>query len=263
MAGRRFTVDVVIDPGCPWCFIGKRNLEQALETLIKELPTVGKSGFNKDTARSLDVEVNWRSFQLNPGMQGSQTLTQDIEARCCEEADTMWDLLDKGGAQHNLEFTGDSCLVVDTIAAHCLIAHAREQGTASHVVEELFRAGFQRSENITDPAVLMQIAQDVGVQGAKEWINVYRTGQKRQTHGRKLFDQLCQKVTDDTKEWTDKHRISGVPMFVISADRVKDGIPAPRPVVLSGGQSPDRILEALRLALAPRPPPPKVGAGPA
>ncbi len=51
MASRPITIDVVSDVVCPWCFLGRKRLEQALE-LVPEV----------------EAQIRWRPFQLDPNL---------------------------------------------------------------------------------------------------------------------------------------------------------------------------------------------------
>jgi predicted DsbA family dithiol-disulfide isomerase len=141
---------VASDVVCPWCYIGKRRLEKALQIVEDEVET----------------ELRWLPFQLNPGMPregmpraqyreakfGSIERSRQLDARVIAE-----------GRSEGIEFAFDRIeRTPNTTAAHQLIALAADQ---NRVVDALFRAYFEEAKDIGDPAVLAQIAAQCGVEG--------------------------------------------------------------------------------------------------
>jgi predicted DsbA family dithiol-disulfide isomerase len=144
---------VASDVVCPWCYIGKRRLEKALQIVEDEVET----------------ELRWLPFQLNPGMPregmpraqyreakfGSIERSRQLDARVIAE-----------GRSEGIEFAFDRIeRTPNTTAAHQLIALAADQ---NRVVDALFRAYFEEAKDIGDPAVLAQIAAQCGVEGWPE-----------------------------------------------------------------------------------------------
>ena len=149
-------LDIVSDSICPWCYIGKRHLEQALPILRDE---------------GLDFELHWRPFQLNPDMPKA-----GVERRTYRSAKFgSWDrsqALDAqvaaAGSAAGLTFRHDLMLrTPNTVASHVLIRLAHEEGGASlqdRVVEALFEAYFTAGRDIGDEEVLVEIAADAGLE---------------------------------------------------------------------------------------------------
>lgn len=149
-------IDVISDAICPWCWVGKRHLDEALETL-------GRDGY----------EVHWRPFQLNPDMPeegvdraayraakfGSVERGRELDARVAST-----------GAAAGLEFRHDRMTrTPNTIKAHRLIRFAA--GPRQHaLVEALFRAYFAEGQDIGDTAVLTAIAEAQGIEGAAKFL---------------------------------------------------------------------------------------------
>jgi predicted DsbA family dithiol-disulfide isomerase len=146
------TVDVTSDIVCPWCFIGKRRLEQAAKILGRE------------------IAIRWHPFELNPGIPpegisrrdyrvakfGSWEYSQQLDARVAEN-----------GLSAGIEFRHDLMQrTPNSFRGHMLLAAAREQGTAvqNQVAERLFTGYFCRGEDVGDRAVLDSIAREFGVQ---------------------------------------------------------------------------------------------------
>jgi predicted DsbA family dithiol-disulfide isomerase len=145
-------IEVASDVVCPWCYIGKRRLEKALQ-LVNDVKT----------------EVRWLPFQLNPGMPkdgvpraeyrkakfGSLERSRQLDARVIAE-----------GRNEGIEFAFDRIeRTPNTTEAHKLIAMAEDQGP---VVDALFRAYFEEAKDIGDAKVLAEIAQQCGVKGWPE-----------------------------------------------------------------------------------------------
>ena len=151
---QRVLIEVASDVICPWCYIGKRRLEKALE--------LAKDG--------LAVEIRWLPFQLNPDMPpsgmpraeyrkakfGSIERGRQLDARVAGE-----------GRGEGIEFAFERMQrTPNTVAAHQLIELAQKQGLAGPVVDALFRSYFEQAEDIGDEGVLRRIAEAAGV---REW----------------------------------------------------------------------------------------------
>ena len=149
-------IEIASDVICPWCYIGKRRLEKALESLKGEV----------------DARIEWLPFQLNPAMPqegvaradyrrakfGSVEKGRALDARVAQE-----------GAGEGIAFAFDRMQrTPNTVAAHQLIDLAQSQGKAGPVVDALFRAYFEEASDIGDPAVLKGIADGAGVTGWPE-----------------------------------------------------------------------------------------------
>lgn len=148
-AGR---IDIISDAICPWCYIGKKQLELALPMLA---------------AQGLHFEVHWHPYQLNPDMPvegvdrvanrlkkfGSPERVAEIEARVSQAA-----------ASVGIDLRHDLMKVTpNTIAAHRVIWLAGEAGVQDAVVDALFRGFFSEGKDIGDPIVLGEIAEGAGL----------------------------------------------------------------------------------------------------
>jgi len=150
---KRLQLEVASDVICPWCYIGKKRLQKALNLIDGEV----------------QVDVAWLPFQLNPGMPkggmpraeyrkakfGSLARSRELDARVMAE-----------GRSEGIEFAFDRIeRTPNTTEAHRLIALAPDQ---DEVVNRLFRAYFEEARDIGDPAVLAEIAAQCGVEGWPE-----------------------------------------------------------------------------------------------
>ena len=153
---KKLQIEVASDVVCPWCYIGKRRLEKALDLLKDEV----------------EVEVRWLPFQLNPDLPpegipraeyrkakfGSLERSKQLDARVIAE-----------GKGEGIDFAFDRMeRQPNTTQAHRLIALAQGEGLGNEVVNALFTAHFEQGKYIGDPKVLAEIAAQCGVKGWPE-----------------------------------------------------------------------------------------------
>ena len=161
-------IEIASDVICPWCYIGKRRLEKALESLKGEV----------------EARIEWLPFQLNPDMPeqgvaradyrrakfGSVEKGRALDARVAQE-----------GAGEGIAFAFDRMQrTPNTVAAHQLIDLAQSQGKAGPVVDALFRAYFEEASDIGDPAILKEIAERAGVTGWPEAKDTSKVAQQEE-----------------------------------------------------------------------------------
>jgi predicted DsbA family dithiol-disulfide isomerase len=145
-------IDIVSDAICPWCYIGKRQLEQALSDLGKE---------------DLVFSVHWNPFQLNPDMpkegrdRAAYRAWKFGSAERSREADER---VARAAAGVGLAFRPDLMLrTPNTIDAHRLIWFAGQKGVQDAVMEAVFRGYFTEGRDIGDPVVLAACAAEAGL----------------------------------------------------------------------------------------------------
>ncbi|ODT45429.1 MAG: disulfide bond formation protein DsbA [Nitrospira sp. SCN 59-13] len=148
------TIEVYSDVVCPWCYVGKRRLEQALESTGKQ-----------DAAL-----VFWRPFQLNPTMpKAGMDRRVYLEAKFGgpEEMQAIQARIVGAGASAGIEFAFDRIArTPNTFAAHRLIWFAQQQGRQDAAMEELFHGYFTEGLNIGEDEVLVSLAARAGLDGA-------------------------------------------------------------------------------------------------
>ena len=148
-------IDIVSDAICPWCYIGKRQLERALAALAQE---------------GLQFSVHWNPFQLNPDMPkegrdraayrawkfGSAEKSRELDVRITETA-----------ARVGLAFRTDLMLrTPNTLDAHRLIWFAGREGFQDAVMEAVFAAYFIQGRDIGEAEVLADCAAQAGMDRA-------------------------------------------------------------------------------------------------
>jgi predicted DsbA family dithiol-disulfide isomerase len=153
-ASTRMTIDVISDVVCPWCFIGRRRLGEALGRYAEKEP-----GF-----RPL---VSWHPFQLNPDLplEGIDRRAY-LEAKFGgpERAAQIYDRVRAAGRTVGIDFAFDRIQrQPNTRDAHRLISWAQSLGSAEELVERLFRAYFLEGRFVGDRGVLADIAGEAGL----------------------------------------------------------------------------------------------------
>ncbi len=145
-------IDIVSDVVCPWCYIGKRRLERALET----------AGLDA-------VKIGWRPFQLNPEMpEEGQDRRSYLKMKFGGDGSggSMYDAIQAAGTEERIPFEFSRIETQpNTVKAHRLIYYGGEQGCQDAVVEGLFIAYFTDGQNIGDTDVLVAVAVAAGLDG--------------------------------------------------------------------------------------------------
>ena len=201
------TIAVFSDVICPWCYLGKRRLESALDRL----------GLREST------KVTWLPFELNPTMPPEGMARLDYrEAKFGLAKSIQLDAqMTALGEAEGVAFAfGRQTRTPSTRRAHKLIAHATRMGNADPVVEALFRAYFEEARDIGDGRVLADIAADAGLD--------------REAALAAMEDELLDRQVADLEAEAGQSGVSGVPFFII------DGQWA-----ISGAQPAEQWVEAL------------------
>lgn len=183
-------IEIFSDVVCPWCAIGKRRFERALEQF----------------ASADEVNVVWRAFELDPtappatggdlashlaqkyGMSKEQALASQVRLTALAE-------------EEGLDFHLDRAQRANTFDAHRLLHHARELGLQNALKDRLFRAYFTEGELVSDRRTLTRLGAEVGLDEDKS-SEVLETG------------RYGTEVRADERE-AQELGVSGVPFFVI------------------------------------------------
>ena len=149
-------VEIWSDVVCPWCYIGKRRFERALAAFE------GRG----------EVEVEWRSFQLNPDQpRGAVDDHNAYLARKLgtspEQVAEMNARLTGLAAAEGLDYHFETYKVVNTIDAHRILHLAKAHGLGNEAHERLLRAQLVEGELLEDPATLARLAGEIGVDPAE------------------------------------------------------------------------------------------------
>lgn len=235
MSSTTFTIDIWSDVMCPWCLVGWGNLSQAIGRLHGEIA----------------VDIRWRAFELNPDMAsegeertahlarkygGTPDQARAVQGRMREAADGAGVSLDyQGGAPE------PAAMMWNTFAAHKLLHWAGEAygGDAQTRLKiALFEAHFNQRRNVGDEAVLLEVADSVGL--------------PRDAAAAALSDDATGAAVRAEERMAWERNITGVPAVVIAEK-----------FLIPGAQSPEvyatalrRVAEKLAVQAAPNSPRP-------
>ena len=146
-------VEIWSDVVCPWCYIGKRRFETALARFD----------------HAADVEVEWRSFQLNPAQpRGAREPLEESLARkmggTVEQARAMNARVTELAAAEGLEYHFETYRVVNTFDAHRVMHLAKAHGLGTEAHERLLRAQLVEGEILEDHDTLVRLAAEVDLE---------------------------------------------------------------------------------------------------
>lgn len=208
-------VDIWSDIRCPFCYIGKRKFEMALERFPQ-----------KDS-----VSVTWHSFELDPGLRTQPEVNvldylAKIKGITHEEAGHLHDHVTQVAHDVGLTFRFDRSVLANSFNGHRLIQLAKVRGVANETEEALFRAHFTEGKNIDDPEILFSIGTEAGIPET-EIVRLFSSS-----------DNYAKEVRDDQAQ-AKALGIRGVPFFIFN-----------NKYAVSGAQSPDFFLQTLSKAWA-------------
>jgi len=183
-------IEIWSDVVCPFCYIGKRKIEKALDKFAY-----------KDK-----VEIEWKSFQLNPDQKTNpnistlEHLAQSKGWSMDQTREITSNVVNMAAAQ-GLEFDFEKAVVANTKNAHRLIHLAKESGKGGEMKERLLSAYFSEGKNVDDAATLISLGKEVGL-GVEEIKAMLES------------DLFKQAVDQDIYE-SRQIGVKGVPFFVL------------------------------------------------
>lgn len=205
------TIDIVSDVVCPWCYLGKANLEKAL------------ADYNEP------VIVRWHPFQLDPtipleGLDRKAYMTKKFpDPSYLKNAhDRLKSLGDAMGLKFDFEAIAKS---PNTLDAHRLIQWADKADQQDKIVTALFKAYFEQGRDIGDKALLTEIAIENGFE---------RQDIEQRLAGKDDIESVRAEI-----EEAQRIGVTGVPFFIFN-----------RKLATSGAQPPEQLLAAMRQAQA-------------
>jgi predicted DsbA family dithiol-disulfide isomerase len=204
------SIDIVSDVVCPWCFIGKRRLELALELYRKRNP------------KAPAPQVAYHPFELNPdlpreGIPRADYIARKFGARGYSAHDRLVGI----GAQLGIPFAFDRIArQPNTLVAHALIERSREGGVQGAVKEALMKAFFVDGLDLTDSATLVRVAALAGLE--------------RNEAEACIADEDLRRTVADEEEKARQMGVQGVPFFIFN-----------KRIAVSGAQEPETLLEAM------------------
>ncbi|HEY5392026.1 MAG TPA: DsbA family oxidoreductase [Hanamia sp.] len=202
-------INIWSDVRCPFCYIGKRKFEMALE----KFP-------HKDK-----VNVIWKSFELDPNLTTNTEVSatdhlSDAKGISKEKAEGMQDYVANIAKEIGLDFHTKNTVVANSFNAHRLIQLAKTKGFGNEVEEALFKAYFEEGKNIDDNETLIKTGVSIGLDESKV---------------KEIFnsDAFAKEVKHDEMQ-AQSLGINGVPFFVLN-----------NKYAVSGAQSPETFLDVL------------------
>ena len=207
---RPMKIDFVSDVSCPWCIIGLRGLEQALE----------------NTGDLIDARITFQPFELNPAMPPEgQNIVEHVAQKygsTPEQSAANREMIRARAAALGFTMRGtDQSRIYNTFDAHRLLHWAEIEGHQAELKNALFQAYFTDQQNPSDHDVLVAAAEKAGLDAdaAREIL----------TSG-----QYAEEVRRTEQLWQSRG-ISAVPAIVIDDQ-----------YLISGGQPPEAFEQALR-----------------
>ena len=220
----RLTIDIWSDVMCPWCLIGWHQLQKGLALVAGEI----------------EAEVRWRPFELNPDMPREG---EPQEAHVMRKYQRSRDEAAAGRVQMHriakdagavLSYTGadgdaaPTAMMWNTFLAHKLLGHALDVGGSevqTRLKLALFKAHFNERRNVSDPAVLLEIAEAAGLD---------RAASEAALAAPTLSDRVR---AEEAHAWD--LNISGVPAMLVSGK-----------FLIPGAQEPEVYANSLRRVVA-------------
>ena len=202
-------INIWSDVRCPFCYIGKRKFEMALEK------------FNhKDK-----VKVTWKSFELDPNLKTNTEISSidhfsSVKGIPKDQAIEMQQNVANIAKEVGLNFNSQKTVVANSFNAHRLIQLAKTKGLGNEIEEALFIAYFVEGRNIDDKEVLIKTGVAIGLD---------------ESVVKNLFtsDDFAKEVKQDEMD-AQSLGINGVPFFVLN-----------NKYAVSGAQSPETFLDVL------------------
>ncbi len=210
----KMKIEIWSDVQCPFCYIGKRKFEEALQ----QFPERER------------VEIVWRSFQLDPNLEpqpGKSIYAYLAEAKgqSIEWSQQMHQQVTEMAREAGLTYNFDRAVIANSFDAHRLIQLAKTKNLGDEAEERIFKAYFTEGEDIGNHATLVKLGTEIGL-GKEEVEKMLASA------------EYAEAVRQDIEEGA-KLGLRGVPFFVM--DR-KYGV--------SGAQAPEVFLQTIEKAFA-------------
>ncbi|KMK74617.1 DsbA family oxidoreductase [Alkalihalobacillus pseudalcaliphilus] len=202
-------VEIWSDIACPFCYIGKRRFENALEQFE------GKE----------DVEIIYKSFILDPtapkdSKQSMNEMLVEKKGMALAQVEQMQKQVTAQANELDLDYKLDQAIMTNTTTAHRLLHFAKEHGKMGEMKEKLLQAYFIDGNHVGDVDTLATLASEIGLEEAKvkDVLN---------------SDQYQLAVQKDIAEAA-QIQVQGVPFYVFN-----------RKYAVSGAQPPEAFLQVL------------------
>ena len=205
-------IEVWSDIMCPFCYIGKRHLELALQQFPE-----------------MEVELVWKSFQLDPTITpqpGKDVYSYLAERKgmSLEESKQMHQHVVDRAAEVGLVYNYDNAIIANSFDAHRLLHLAKRNGKGNELKEKLLAAYFTEGKDFGDKQVLTQLGLEVGLK-------------EEDIHTVLFTDMYAREFQADIQE-AQEIGVRGVPFFVFD-----------RKYAVSGAQPIEAFVETIQAVL--------------
>lgn len=189
---KKLKVQIWSDIMCPFCYIGKRRIEDALQH------------FDHKEA----VEIEWKSFQLDPSFIASEqdSMVEHLAEKYRKDADWAQQMLDnmtQNAKKSGLDFHFEKAVMANSWNAHRLLHLAKKHNLANDLEESLFKAYLTDGKNVNDLEILAELGLEVGLTAEEI---------KQVLHSKAYANEVQQ----DIKE-AQSIGVQGVPFFVFDS----------------------------------------------
>ena len=152
MTSKRVKIEIWSDIVCPFCYIGKKKLEQAIK---------------KNGAEDI-VEIIWHSFQLDPEFPKNEVIASDdylIKRKnfSKEQLIGIQNHLIQQGKTYDIDFNFNKALSYNTYDTHRLLQWSKSFGKSSELKRGFLEAYFTKGLNLTYPDTILSIVEEVGL----------------------------------------------------------------------------------------------------
>lgn len=194
----KVVIEVWSDVVCPFCYLGKKKLDQAIQKL----------------GAQEKVEIRWHSFQLDPDYPKGQSIpasTHLVENRGYEPAQLrrVQENLQKAGSDYGIDFQFEKTYTFNTFDAHRLWQWSKSYGKENEMKEALMKAYFTDGQDLSKKPALLEVVAHLGMdKSAAE--NILNS------------DDYAEVVAQDQR-LARENQIGGVPYFLIDGESVISG----------------------------------------
>jgi len=200
MKNKTLQIDIVSDVACPWCYIGKKHLEKALERFDNQ-----------------PVEITWHPYQLDPTIPSDGVSRDEYFANKfgnINQVEQIFQRVTGVGEKAGIAFNFDKMpKVINTFPLHKMLYVARAEGTQFDLEERFFKAYFTDGVDFSDIDQLIVFLENIG------W-------NREKTESILANDEISFQVSQEIKHFQGLG-VTGVPFFILNN---KYGISGAQPI---------------------------------
>jgi protein disulfide-isomerase len=207
---KQIQIEIWSDIMCPFCYIGKRRLEAAIDHLDPKP----------------NLEIQWRSFLLNPNLvdqpeKDMYTYLAELKGQSLEWSIQLHNQLTETAKELGLDYRFDMAKIANSLDAHRIIQLAKTLSLDNDMEERLFYAYFTEGACMSDPALLIRLASEIGIPEIEA----------KKVLEEKLFTEAIEHDIEEGMQLG----VRGVPFFVFN-----------RKYAISGAQATEHFVRVLK-----------------